>query len=85
MNLKTIKDRYLTEGHPTFFASPTAVYRYYKKQIPLSKIEKLLQSIETYTVLKQRHSKFRRNPHFLYAPRSLMEIDLVDVSKFSRP
>ena len=82
--MNQIKKSYLTPGHATYMTSPQFTYKYYDKKIPLEKIKKILHSIETYTLYKQRHKKINRNPTYLYETRKLVEVDLIEMGRFYR-
>jgi Chromo (CHRromatin Organisation MOdifier) domain/Integrase core domain len=78
---KILKD-YTTPGHPIAYAGIGNVYNYYNRQVPLSRIKKLLSGNEGYTLHKEFH-KQQRNITYKHYKRYQFQMDLVEVQHLS--
>jgi transposase InsO family protein len=74
---KILKD-YTTPGHPIAYSGITNVFNYYNRQVPLTKIKKLLSGNEGYTLHKEFH-KQQRNITYKHFKRYQFQMDLVEV------
>lgn len=67
-------------GHPTAFSSPGTVYKYYEGKIPLERIQRLLQHIDSYTLHKEYKKPRYHNPYYVYLSRHHFQADLIDIA-----
>ena len=56
-----LKKVYFDAAHAGSYSSPQKIYESLDKQISLSKIKNFLRGVETYTVQRNLHRKFKRN------------------------
>lgn len=77
------KENYNKPGHVLFASGINNVYRYYKGLLSKADIEKLLGSIENYT-LHREYKHLSRNPSYSHFKRYQIQIDLIDIQKLSR-
>ena len=80
---KSFPQDYVSPGHPIAFSGLSKIGKYYKGKISRTKIENALASLDTYTTYYQT-TKPPQNPYFVYKKRQQFQIDLIDVSQFSR-
>ena len=66
---------YVTLGHPTSFGGISKLQSYYKgrNKIPKKKIEKNLESVDTYTLHKES-KQLQRNPTFVHSAREQFQV-----------
>ena len=57
---RLISDVYMNPSHPAGFSGPSKIYKALRGKVSLGKIKKYLQSLESYTVLKQVKRKFEK-------------------------
>lgn len=79
---KILKD-YTTPGHPIAYAGIVNVYNYYNRQVPLTRIKKLLSGNEGYTLHKEFH-KQQRNITYKHYKRYQFQMDLVEVQHIAQ-
>lgn len=73
-----ILKNYTTPGHPIAYSGVQNVFNYYNRQIPLSRIKKLLSGNEGYTLHREFH-KQQRNITYKHYKRYQFQMDLVEV------
>ncbi len=70
-----IKASYKEPGHPIAFSNPKTIYRYYNQEVPLKRINNIVNTIESQSLHKEFH-KGRRNISFARFKRYQFQIDL---------
>ena len=75
---------YKTPGHPTAFAAPGSIYKYFKKKIPLSKIKQSLEEVDSYTLHREYKKPKKSNPYFAYERRKHFQADLISIDGLAR-
>lgn len=82
-NFANFKKTYTTPGTSIAFSGLNHIYNYYEKQIPISVIEKELESVNSYS-LHFPAKKVGTNPFFIYKRRLMFMIDLIDVQSMEQ-
>lgn len=77
------KENYTNPAHPIAFSGVNNIYKYYKGLLKPKDIEKLLSSVESYT-LRREYKNLQRNPYFNHFKRYQMQVDLIDIQKLSK-
>ena len=84
---KKILNAYTTAGHETYYSGLQNTFQFWKKsafpKLTLKKLTKILSKNEGYT----RHRQVKKdptNPTYVYFKRDSIQLDLVDISKFSK-
>ena len=80
---KKFSSDYITPGHPIAFSGLGKIQQYYNYKIPLGKIKEKLSAIDAYTTYYET-TKPSQNPYFVYKKRQQFQIDLIDISQFSK-
>lgn len=78
-----LKENYIKPGHPIAFAGIQQIYNFYRKRIPIKKIQSILSGIESYTLHREFHKQLR-NTSFTHFKRYQFQIDLVEVQQFAK-
>ncbi|MDP2795194.1 MAG: DDE-type integrase/transposase/recombinase [Sulfurisoma sp.] len=81
--IKDFKKIYKNPSHPIAFSGVTNIYKYYKGLLKKNDIEKLLASVDSYT-LRKEYKNLRRNPSYSHFKRYQFQIDLIDIQQLSR-
>jgi hypothetical protein len=74
---------YTNPKHPIAFSGVNNIYKYYGGLLKPKEIEKLLASVESYT-LRREYKNLRRNPSYTHFKRYQFQADLIDIQKLSR-
>ena len=80
---KHLLNNYTNVESPVSYLSPRKVYLYYKKQLPLDKIRKILAKYESYTLLKPEGKLKIHTPTLSFYPGDLIQGDLFFVNKLA--
>ena len=75
---------YKQPGHPIAFSSPKTVYDYFRGRVPLSKIKKALEHVDSYTLHREYKRPKVHNPYYTYNRRRQFQADLIDISGLKR-
>ena len=75
---------YSNPKHPTAFGSIKEVFNFYKPHLSIEEVKRILQGLPAYTSRRQQKKVKLYAPTFAFFPRSLFQVDLVDVSYISR-
>ena len=74
-----IATRYVNPGEPFAFTSPGAVYRHFNGEIPISTIEKALQSVHEYSSFKEYKQPRQYNVFYSLQRRKRFQADLIEM------
>lgn len=76
-----IKENYLSPAHPTAFGGIQKVYEFYKGKVSYNKIQKILSSIDAYTLQKEYKKVVNStNPTYVLFPRHQFQMDIAYVT-----
>ena len=78
--LEQLKKDYTNPAKPIGFAGISAIYKYFKGVLPVKAIKAFLNSRYVYTRHREWKKPYRKNCIFSYAPRQIVEIDLLQFS-----
>lgn len=85
VSVARIHKAYRTPGHPTAFASPATVARYFRNRgVTEQKAKKALEETDSYVLHKEYKSPKIYNPYYIYSRRELVQGDLFDVSSIAK-
>jgi len=79
---KIIQD-YTTPGHPIAYSGISNIFNYYNRQVPLTRIRKILSGNEGYTLHKEFHNQ-QRNITYKHFKRYQFQMDLVEVQQLAQ-
>ena len=85
-NLQFIRRNYNKPGHPIAYGSPNVIYKYLIKidrKVPTRAIRDVLQEFDAYNLHKEYKRPKYYNPYFIYARRTQVQADLIDVRQLS--
>jgi transposase InsO family protein len=80
--IKDFNENYRNPSHPIAFSGVNNIYKYYKGILKVSDIERLLASVESYT-LRREYKNLRRNPSYTHFKRYQFQADLIDIQKLN--
>lgn len=81
--IKDFKENYKKPSHPIAFSGINNIFKYYKGILKKNDIEKLLSSVDSYTLRKQ-YKQLKRNPSYTHFKRYQFQVDLIDIQQLSR-
>lgn len=79
---ETILKNYSTPGHPTAYAGISQVFNFYRGQVSLNRIKKILTDNEGYTLHREFHRQ-PRNLTYKHFKRYQFQMDLVEVQQLA--
>ena len=78
--LQDLAENYTKAGSPIGFQGPLKIFKYYNGSLKLKDIKDFLSKSNTYTLFRENRKRARQyNPYVVYAPRAVLESDLVDM------
>jgi hypothetical protein len=78
-----LQKNYNTPGSPIAYSSVNTIYNYYKKVLPIKRINHFLQSTNVHSV-KKEFKNYARNPTYARFKLYQMQIDLVFIEKLRK-
>lgn len=76
-----IQRDYVTPGHPTAFAAPATVAKYYG--IRPAKAREILEHVNAYLMHREFKKPHQYNPYFIYRKRDLIQADLIEIRELA--
>ena len=80
---KHLQENYTNVKSHVSYLSPRKVYLYYKKRLPMQKINEILEKKEGYTLLKPEGKLKIHSPTLSYYPGDMIQGDLFFVNKLA--
>ena len=78
--MQDLAENYSKPGTDITFQGPLKIYKKYDGVIPYEQIKQFLAESNTYTLFRENRKRAKQyNPYIVYAARSVLESDLVDM------